>query len=58
MVIDRDYLTIPEEDIGNVRVLMTMVAGKPIHLVPSLAGELGMKPAGSQVTRGGPAAEW
>ncbi len=58
MVIDRDYLTIPEEDIGNVRVLMTMVAGKAIHLVPSLAGEIGMQPAGAQVTQGGPAAQW
>ena len=58
MVIDRDYLTIPEEDIGNVRVLMTMVAGKTIHLVPSLAREFGMQPAGAQVTQGGPAAEW
>jgi len=58
MVIDRDYLTIPEDDIGNVRVLMTMVAGKPIYLVPSLAREIGMQPRGAQVTHGGSAAQW
>ena len=58
MIIDRDYLTIPEDDIGNVRVLMTVVGGKTIHLVPSLANEFGLKATGAQVTHGGAAANW
>jgi predicted amidohydrolase YtcJ len=57
-VLDRDYLTIPEEDIANIRVLMTVVGGKVIHLVPSLAREIGMNPAGAQVTLDGPASKW
>ena len=57
-VLDRDYLTIPVDDIPNIRVLMTMLGGKVVHLVPSLARETGMQPAGSQVTLGGPAAQW
>ena len=58
LVLDRDYLTIPEDDIRNIRVLMTMVGGKVVHLVPSLAREVGMEPAGAQVELGGPAAQW
>jgi predicted amidohydrolase YtcJ len=58
LILDRDYLTIPEDDIKNVRVLMTMVGGKVAHLVPSLAREFGMQPTGAQVELGGPAAQW
>jgi len=57
LVLDRDYLTIPEEDIGKIRVLMTVVGGKVVHLVPSLAREIGRKPTGAQVELG-PAAQW
>ena len=57
-VLDRDYLTVPEDDIAKLRVLMTVSGGKVIHLVPSLAKELGMSPAGAQVTLGGAAAQW
>ena len=46
IVLDRDFLTIPENDIPNVRVLMTAVGGKVIHLMPALATEIGMQPAG------------
>ena len=46
IVLDRDYLTISEDDIPNVKVLMTVVGGKTIHLMPSLAAENGMQPAG------------
>jgi hypothetical protein len=58
IVLDRDYLTIPEDDIENIRVLMTMVGGRTVHLVPSLAGEIGMPSAGAQVTLGSAAAQW
>ncbi|MBI4464134.1 MAG: amidohydrolase family protein, partial [Acidobacteria bacterium] len=58
IILDRDYLTIPVDDIPNIHVLMTMVGGKVVHLVPSLGRELGMTPMGSQVELGGPAAQW
>jgi predicted amidohydrolase YtcJ len=58
IVLDRDYLTIPIDDIPNVRVLMTLLGGKTTHLVPSLAREFGMQPAGAQVELGAPAAKW
>ena len=58
IVLDRDYLTIPVDDIANIRVLMTMVGGKTVHLVPSLAREWGMQPTGAQVQLGGAAAQW
>ena len=58
VILDRDYLTIPVDDIPKIRVLMTMVGGKIVHLVPSLAKEIGMQPTGAQVELGGLAAQW
>ena len=58
IVLDRDYFTIPETEIENLRVLMTVVGGKPGHLVPSVARENGMQPVGAQVELGGAAAQW
>ena len=58
VVLDKDYLTIPVEEILQLRVLMTLVGGKTEHLAPSLARELGMQPTGAQVELGGPAARW
>ena len=57
-VLDRDYLAIPVDDIQKIRVLMTMLGGRVVHLVPSLAREIGMQPTGAQVTLGGNAAQW
>ena len=58
IILDRDYLTIPVDDIPNVRVLMNMVGGKIVHLVPSLAREFGVSPTGAQVELGGRPAQW
>ncbi|MBI4483499.1 MAG: amidohydrolase family protein [Acidobacteria bacterium] len=58
IVVDRDYLTVPESEIQDTRVLMTVVGGKVVHLVPSLAKEIGMKPTGAQVELGGAASRW
>jgi predicted amidohydrolase YtcJ len=58
IVIDRDYLTVPEKEILSLRVLMTLVEGKMVHLAPSLAGEWGLQPTGAQVELGGPASKW
>ncbi|MBI3894775.1 MAG: amidohydrolase family protein [Acidobacteria bacterium] len=46
IVLDRDFLTIPEADIPKIDVLMTVVGGKPIHLGAAMAREIGMQPAG------------
>ncbi len=46
MVLDRDYLTIPADDIPNIRVLMTVVGGNTVHLIPSLAREIGAQAVG------------
>jgi len=58
IVLDRDYLTIPVDDIPKIHVLMTLVGGKTEHLSPSFARELGTKPVGAQVELGGTAAQW
>ncbi|MBI4459018.1 MAG: amidohydrolase family protein, partial [Acidobacteria bacterium] len=47
MVLDRDFLTIPEEQIPEVKPLMTVVGGKVRHLVASLGSEIGMQPVGA-----------
>jgi len=46
IVLDRDYLTIPENDIPNVTVLMTAVGGRIVHLMPGLAREIGVQSIG------------
>ena len=58
IVLNEDYLTVPVEETLKLRVLMTIVGGKVVHLVPSLAREIGMQPTGAQVELGGPAAQW
>ena len=46
IILDRDFLTIPEADIPKIQVLMTVVGGKPVHLGADLAREVGMAPVG------------
>ena len=46
IVLDRDFLTIPVDDIPNTKVLMTVVGGKTVHMMPDIAGENGMAPVG------------
>jgi predicted amidohydrolase YtcJ len=31
IVLNRDYLTVPEKDIGGIKVLLTLVGGKTVH---------------------------
>jgi predicted amidohydrolase YtcJ len=47
-VLDRDYFTIPEDDIPNIKVLMTVMSGKITHLFADMGKELGMQPVGTQ----------
>ena len=46
MILDRDFLTIPENDIPNIDVLMTVLQGKTVHLGDTFAREVGMPPVG------------
>ncbi|HWP85480.1 MAG TPA: amidohydrolase family protein [Terriglobia bacterium] len=46
LILDRDYLTVPEEEIPKLQVLMTVVGGKTVHLRRELAAEIGMAPVG------------
>ncbi|MBI2821852.1 MAG: amidohydrolase family protein, partial [Acidobacteria bacterium] len=48
LVLDRDYFTVPVDDILKIRPLMTMVGGKMVVLNASLASELNMAPIGNQ----------
>jgi hypothetical protein len=48
MVMDRDYFTIPEDEILKIRPLLTMVGGKVMALNASLAKEWGTEPVGHQ----------
>jgi hypothetical protein len=48
IVMDRDYFTVPEDDILKVRPLMTMVGGKMVALNATLAKEWGIPEIGRQ----------
>ena len=50
IIIDRDYLTVSEDDILKIRPLMTMLGGDIGVLQQSLAQEFGMDPAGMPYT--------
>lgn len=41
IVIDRDYLAIPVEEISKIQILMTVVGGRPVHAQPAFASEIG-----------------
>lgn len=46
VVLDQDIFSIPTDDIPQTRVLMTVLGGETLHLLPVLADEIGMEPAG------------
>ena len=48
IVLDRDYLTVPEEEVGKIQVLATMVGGKFAFASRGFATENGMAPVGYQ----------
>ena len=49
VVLDRDYLTIPDEDVSEVRPQVTIVDGKIIYLHPQFAQEYNLRPSGAVV---------
>jgi predicted amidohydrolase YtcJ len=49
VVIDRDYMTIPEEDISETRALMTMMGGRIVFVDLNFSNEANLKPAGAVI---------
>lgn len=58
LIIDRDYFTIPVDDILKIRPLMTMVGGRIVSLNGSLAKEWGAEPVGPQFNFDDKQIEW
>lgn len=47
VVLDRDYLNIPDEDVSEVQALMTIFDGEIVHLHPQFSQEYNLKPPGA-----------
>ena len=50
LVLDRDVLTIPDEDIHNVAPQLTLFNGKIVYLHTNFANEYNLKPAGALIS--------
>jgi adenine deaminase len=50
VVIDRNYMTVPEDDISEIRSLMTILGGKLIFLRTDFANEYNLRPAGAVIS--------
>ena len=50
VVIDRDYMTMPEKDISEIRALVTMIGGKFMFLHSEFANEYNLRPAGTLIS--------
>jgi predicted amidohydrolase YtcJ len=49
VVLDRDYMTIPADDVSTLRPQVTIVDGKIVFLTPAFSAEQNLKPAGALV---------
>ena len=45
-ILDRDYLSVPGDDISKINVLMTVLGGKPVYTDREFAKAYGLKVAG------------
>jgi len=50
VVLDRDYLTCPDEEIGKIRPQLTVVDGKIVFVHEKFADEYNLRPAGAVVS--------
>ena len=50
VVLDRDYMTVPEGEISETRSLMTMLGGKMVFLDTGFAGEYNLSPDGALIS--------
>ena len=51
VVLNKDYLTTPEDEIGRIDPVMTMVGGKPVYTEPAFAAAAGLETVGYQGDR-------
>ena len=49
VVLDRDYMTIPADDVSTLRPQLTLSDGKVIFLTPEFSAEHNLKPAGALI---------
>jgi hypothetical protein len=49
VVLDKDYMTIPDERVETIRPQLTMLGGKIVFMNPSFSAEIGLKPAGALI---------
>ena len=50
LILDRDYMTMPEDEIAEMRPLMTMKGGQMIFLRTDFADEYNLRPAGAEIS--------
>jgi hypothetical protein len=50
IVLDKDYMTVPEDNIGDIRPQLTVFDGRIVFVHPAFAGEYSLRPAGALVT--------
>jgi predicted amidohydrolase YtcJ len=50
VVLDKDYLTIPGDDIGSIQPQLTIMDGKPVFVHTAFANEYNYRPAGVVVS--------
>jgi hypothetical protein len=50
IILDRDYMSMPEEEISEMRPLMTMKGGKFIFLRTDFSDEYNLKPIGAEIS--------
>lgn len=50
VVLDKDYLTIPDEQVSDLRPQLTMMDGKVVFLTPTFSQEASLKPAGATIS--------
>ena len=50
VVLDRDYMSIPEEELGGIKPLMTMVDGRVVFVHNDFSGEYSLQPDGAVIS--------
>ncbi len=50
IILDRDYMSVPEEEISEIEPLMTMMGGKFIFLRTDFSNEHNLKPTGAEIS--------
>jgi hypothetical protein len=50
LVLDKDYLTVPEDEIGTIKPQLTIFDGKIAFVHTNFANEYNLKPAGALIT--------